>query len=162
MSARSSYGLQQVSDDFLHILSVHISEDNREIQNLKFERNDDQSVASHTRKSIRLQMAEYFMEIFPCGLGIRNRPICEVIKRHLRPRQTSSKSLNVQETQYFERALWLQQYGTTCTEDILFQSEIDKIHVYFLQFGVRASVCMYVILFAPINIVIIHEQLVDG
>ena len=113
------YGHQQLMDDFLHILSIHIDADHG------FNGNEDQ------RESIGQQMALYFMKTFPCGDCPGDMDKCKGIMRHFRTRQRTSA-----DNADSERIELRRLFRTVNAEDIVFQAECDKIHGYFLQFGI--------------------------
>ena len=129
------YGVQQLADDFLHILSVHISRDNDQIQNCELETDGDDGLTDHIRESIGQQNARYFIETFPCGETAGDMGHCKAVHQHWRIRQTSMESAGILQSRSMKRLFTRQQFGTLTDEDIVLQNECDKIHIYFLQFG---------------------------
>ena len=113
------YGHKQLMDDFLHILSIHMDADG------ELDGKYDESL------SIGQQMALYFMDTFPCGDCPGDMDKCKAIGRHFRARQPSS-AINANSERDDLRRL----FRTINAEDIVFQEECDKIHGYFLQFGI--------------------------
>lgn len=111
------YGHQQVIDDFQHILSVHIETDDAEIRRLDLN-------GQEIRQSIGQQIAIYFMMNFPCGPGMSK---CRMSERHWRTRHKSP---------VFAQDFGARTTRMLSTKDIVFQNECDKIHSYFMQFGV--------------------------
>ncbi len=116
------YGHKQLAEDFVHIQSSHIGPDDQEIQ-----RQDAERVFGGTvRESIGQQMARHFMKECPCT----DMAVCRAFERHYRVRQPSYAE-DVEQG----RAQLRKLFRTTNAEDIAFQDECDKIHGYFLQFG---------------------------
>lgn len=130
------YGHQQLADDYLHCLSIHIEADDAEIRQLELK-------GQEVRQSIGQQMSIYFMNELPCGIGPHGMTECRAFQRHCRPRQPSPVDVreirNRPSTQidgHGHRVQFRRLYRTTEAKDIVFQDECDKIHSYFLQFGV--------------------------
>ena len=146
----NQYGHQQLMDDFMHIQLSHIDKSNNSVQNEETKESEQQMVGQ--------QMALYFMQTFQCGDGPQDMGKCKGNSRHFRTRQESRDMTRVRayqalsekererernELQRRERERLIDAFRSVNSHDIAFQEECDKIHSFFLQFGVH-SVCLYI------------------
>ena len=126
------YGHQQIADDFIHCFAVHIDADDARIRRQEHAGNMTSGL------SIGQQMARHFIRCFPCGLGPRGMKQCRAFLRHFRPRQPSPIDVAGVRNRTRKTRIELRRlYQTTEAKDIVFQEECDKIHSYFMQFGVH-------------------------
>ena len=107
------YGHKELMEDFEHLQLSHFEPDELEIQRMELK----DETGEICRKTICQQMAEHYMDHFPC-----DKDRCNGNRQSHR---SGSQSLNLEST-----------------EDIIFESECHRIHHFFLQFSVHVALFM--------------------